>query len=153
MLANWILCHCNASLLYILCLINFCCQILFHIRTFSMRNVQHELKSSYIYNGLLVLLSIRLNKSPVHSAQVSSYQEDVLLLDKLSSKSSFLTNCPPFVLHFVNLYDYFYKTYSCTRVDILLLSRWMLNAALVPAVPIALLQLMMSQPADSYSYL
>ena len=90
---------------------------------------------------------------PVHSAQVSSYQEDVLLLDKLSSKSSFLTNCPPFVLHFVNLYDYFYKTYSWTRVDILLLSRWMLNAALVPAVPVALLQLMMSQPADSYSYL
>ena len=90
-------------------------------------------------------------KSICHSAQVSSYQEDVLLLYKLYSKSSFLTNCPPFVLHFVNFYAYLKKTYSWIRVDILVLSRWMLDASLVPALPVALLQLLTSHPADRNS--
>ena len=36
-------------------------------------------------------------------------------------------------------------------MDSLVLSRWMLNAALVPALPVALLQLLTSHPADRNS--
>ena len=36
-------------------------------------------------------------------------------------------------------------------MDILVLSRWMLNAALIPALPVGLLQLPTSQPADRNS--